>query len=475
MKRESESAEKVRTEIVRRCPSPESLRIVAIIKNDRAPMHALETVIGADPIFAAHLLTLINFAAGLPQRVLSLSHAASVLGVDFLKALALGLLAFDLRTRPDADEEQENHGSPVNLRDLWEHSLGAAAIGARIALKLPEVAPLHAFTAGFIHDIGRVLLFRYAPDTFMDAVAHPSEKALTLRDAENLAFGVDHVTVGADWCRRSELSKPLYDMVGLHHEAVEGGGGLVSGEITKLVAIVQAADVACERHGIGKSGEPCAKSSAPWDALGLREEDWFDQFPPVKLEIESAREMFGFSPEINRRARLARRPKPPAQKSPQSTEQKITASGGRGQVIPFPIAKDTSARPLEKTTSGKLVILVVEDHGSLCDMVSLFLMRHGYHVRTANNGEAALDILSREDIHLVLLDLMLPKVDGFDVLRQVHKTQQDKLPYIIVVSAGASEQDRKKVLDLGANEYLPKPFHLNRLLERVQAVEKFLY
>jgi DNA-binding response OmpR family regulator len=101
-------------------------------------------------------------------------------------------------------------------------------------------------------------------------------------------------------------------------------------------------------------------------------------------------------------------------------------------------------------------------------------MRQGYHVRTANDGGSALEVLSREDIHLVLLDLMLPRVDGFEVLRQIHRMNPQRMPYIIVVSAGASERDRRKVLELGANEYMPKPFHLLRLLERVQAVEKFL-
>ena len=144
---------------------------------------------------------------------------------------------------------------------------------------------------------------------------------------------------------------------------------------------------------------------------------------------------------------------------------------GRGQVIPFPMSAEAARRYEARTPAEKLVLLVVEDHGSLCDMVSLFLMRCGYHVRTASNGAIALEILAREEIHMVLLDLMLPQVDGFEVLRQVHKTRQEMLPYIIVVSAGASDQDRKKVLDLGANEYMPKPFHLARLLERVQAVE----
>jgi DNA-binding response OmpR family regulator len=117
---------------------------------------------------------------------------------------------------------------------------------------------------------------------------------------------------------------------------------------------------------------------------------------------------------------------------------------------------------------------VVEDHGSLCDMLSLYFMRYGYHVRTASDGAAALDIMSHEEIHLVLLDLMLPRMDGFTVLREIREGAIAKAPYIIVVSAGASAKDRNLVLDLGANEYMAKPFHLMRLLERIQNVERYL-
>jgi DNA-binding response OmpR family regulator len=95
-------------------------------------------------------------------------------------------------------------------------------------------------------------------------------------------------------------------------------------------------------------------------------------------------------------------------------------------------------------------------------------------VRTADNGETALEILSNGEIHLVLLDLMLPRLDGFAVLKELLEKRKGLIPYIIVVSAGASARDRNKVLELGANEYMPKPFHLMRLLERIQTVEKYL-
>jgi CheY-like chemotaxis protein len=148
--------------------------------------------------------------------------------------------------------------------------------------------------------------------------------------------------------------------------------------------------------------------------------------------------------------------------------------GRKARVIQFPKRSRASAESDNKGPSKKLTILVVEDHGSLCEMLSLYFMRYGYHVRTANDGESALDLLDNEEIHLVLLDLMLPRMDGFAVLRQIRERSGGKPPYVIVVSAGASIKDRNLVLDLGANEYMPKPFHLMRLLERIQNVEKFL-
>jgi CheY-like chemotaxis protein len=149
--------------------------------------------------------------------------------------------------------------------------------------------------------------------------------------------------------------------------------------------------------------------------------------------------------------------------------------GSRTHVIHFP--SRSRERPGSQETKGptkKLKILIVEDHYSLCEMLSLYFTRFGYDVRTASDGEKALKIIASEEIHLVLLDLMLPRLDGFTVLKELRQSAGEKMPYVIVVSAGTSERDRSKVLELGANEYMPKPFHLARLIERIRAVEKSL-
>jgi CheY-like chemotaxis protein len=211
-----------------------------------------------------------------------------------------------------------------------------------------------------------------------------------------------------------------------------------------------------------------------WGALHLREACWSDQFETIKQEIEATREIFGFPKEDVKRTQLIRHSMLKVERDLVSERQKTAMNTPGARVIPFPPRNESEVKMQKKPSTKKLTILVVEDHGSLCEMLSLYFMRYGYRVRTADNGETALKILFKEEIHLVLLDLMLPRLDGFAVLKELREKRNENMPYIIVVSAGASARDRNKVLELGANEYMPKPFHLMRLLERIQTVEKYL-
>lgn len=145
-----------------------------------------------------------------------------------------------------------------------------------------------------------------------------------------------------------------------------------------------------------------------------------------------------------------------------------------GQVIKFPSREERAARTTVEQTPRKLTILLAEDHSSLRDIVSVYLMRQGYHVRTAGSGRSALEVLEAEEVDLLLLDLMLPGIDGFEVLRRLREKRDKALPHVVVVSALTTEPDRKKVEELGCDDYLPKPFHLPHLLERIVAIEKRL-
>jgi DNA-binding response OmpR family regulator len=144
-----------------------------------------------------------------------------------------------------------------------------------------------------------------------------------------------------------------------------------------------------------------------------------------------------------------------------------------GQVAKFPQRGKRNRRRAEGLRSKKLTILFVDDHDEQRDVVSCFLLRHGYTVHTASNGTAALDILTAEEIHVLILDLMMPELDGFSVLQRLQERGGGR-PYIIVTSALNREADRRMVRELGGDEYLPKPFLLSALLDRLVLVENRL-
>jgi len=116
---------------------------------------------------------------------------------------------------------------------------------------------------------------------------------------------------------------------------------------------------------------------------------------------------------------------------------------------------------------GKNLILVVEDEPSIAEVVSLYLRKAGYETILARDGRGALDALDHETPVLIILDIMLPGLDGFEITRRVRA--QGDTP-IIMLTARRSEADRIAGLELGADDYVVKPFSPQELVSRVRAV-----
>ena len=111
-------------------------------------------------------------------------------------------------------------------------------------------------------------------------------------------------------------------------------------------------------------------------------------------------------------------------------------------------------------------ILVVDDEKPISDIVKFNLTKEGFEVFTAFDGEEALEAFKEVQPDLILLDLMLPKLDGLDVAREIRKTSDTP---IIMVSAKDSEFDKVIGLELGADDYVTKPFSNRELLARIKA------
>ncbi|MFC6645333.1 response regulator transcription factor [Granulicella cerasi] len=118
-------------------------------------------------------------------------------------------------------------------------------------------------------------------------------------------------------------------------------------------------------------------------------------------------------------------------------------------------------------SSGADSVLIVDDDVELCEMLSSYLGSHGWSVSTAHSGEAGLASAASLMPHLVIVDVMLPDMDGFEVLRRLHKAHSHR---VLLLTARGEEIDRIVGLELGADDYLGKPFNPRELMARMKAI-----
>lgn len=111
-------------------------------------------------------------------------------------------------------------------------------------------------------------------------------------------------------------------------------------------------------------------------------------------------------------------------------------------------------------------ILVCEDEKSIGDALEIYLKNEGYEVLRAENGIEALETLKKEEVHLILMDIMMPKMDG---IRATMKIREEKNIPIIILSAKGEDYDKVLGLNVGADDYVTKPFNPIELLARVKS------
>ena len=112
-------------------------------------------------------------------------------------------------------------------------------------------------------------------------------------------------------------------------------------------------------------------------------------------------------------------------------------------------------------------ILVVDDDKEIVGAIEIYLKKEGYNILKAYNGEEALNIVNSNEIHLIILDIMMPKKDGLETLEEIRKTKT--IP-VILLSAKSEDYDKIGGLNSGADDYITKPFNPLELIARVNSV-----
>jgi DNA-binding response OmpR family regulator len=120
----------------------------------------------------------------------------------------------------------------------------------------------------------------------------------------------------------------------------------------------------------------------------------------------------------------------------------------------------------ERGTESRTVLLV-DDDLQLCDMLAEYLQRDGFFVTSVNDGKAGVDAVARGGFEVVVMDITMPVMDGFEALRRIRTTSE--IP-VVMLTARGDEVDRIVGLEIGADDYLPKPFNPRELTARLRAV-----
>ena len=123
-----------------------------------------------------------------------------------------------------------------------------------------------------------------------------------------------------------------------------------------------------------------------------------------------------------------------------------------------------------KNDRGPDRILVVEDEPDIAALVAYQLAHAGFQVRTANSGHEAMRAIESETPDLVILDLMIPEISGKDLLRMLRSRRETEQIPVIILTARGEEHDRVQGFELGADDYIPKPFSPKEMVLRVKAV-----
>ena len=135
------------------------------------------------------------------------------------------------------------------------------------------------------------------------------------------------------------------------------------------------------------------------------------------------------------------------------------------------MADRTRAGPLPaREAQGQPLVLVVEDEAALVTLLRYNLEREGFRVIDAANGEEALLIVKEQRPDLILLDWMLPALSGIEVCRQIRRSPEHRRTPVIMLTARGEESDKLRGLEVGADDYVTKPFSITELLARVRAV-----
>lgn len=257
-------------------------KVNSMIQDYDVSINKLSEIIEMDQAIMTKILKLVNSAFfGFRAKVANISHAIVLLGCNTIRNSVVSVSIIETLSKEKALEG-------FDVTGFWTHSISTAVICRHLAEKTRIHSPEDAFTAGLLHDIGKILLYQYFYDLFEKVWISAKKNSLSFYEAEKKEIPSSHSVLGAFLANRWQLPAGLVDAVKYHHAVNTKAFDL------NLLMLVHVADIISNTYGVGRNAEFDVSAIYP-DAAEIMQSilntlpDWF---PVVSEEIESARRFF---------------------------------------------------------------------------------------------------------------------------------------------------------------------------------------
>jgi len=248
-------------------------RLLDLVGDSEVDENALAAVISEDPVLAARLLRLCQANTG--QPVTGIRQAIRALGYEHVRDVSLEASMVNVFS-------QARTVGGFDLQRFWDHCSAVGVVARLLAQKLFPSLASEAFTAGLLHDIGKVVLLQYLESDFGEAITLSRNRGVELWETEREVLGVDHGQIGAWLAEHWRLPRSMQEVMQYHHD-------LGRAEIDRdLVALVACADLLCRILKAGEGGNYAAPIFTP--ALAVHMGAWgipprMDALRPLLLEL----------------------------------------------------------------------------------------------------------------------------------------------------------------------------------------------
>jgi len=248
------------------------MELLSAVDQADADISVLAKKVSHDQALTAKTLRLANSSQfGLAVKLTTIQQAITYLGFETTRNLILAAAVtgcFPAGRCPGFDDKA-----------FWRHSIGAACAARVLARRLHFNQDI-AFTAGLLHDIGRLALVTLYPEPYAGVLAYRSAHDVTVREAERAVLGVDHVEAGAALAEHWNFSPTMAHGLAQHHTPEALGAGFLATIVHVADAVVHGLDLAAEQEELVPT-----VSAVAWTALALDETAWLDVFRETELQF----------------------------------------------------------------------------------------------------------------------------------------------------------------------------------------------